>query len=92
MNKLHEQESKIWVQNEQIDKLQRGQVQLRTELKGNITKVQQNFTTISSEENTLQGKIVRTQGMIIFEQAWQRTMALFQLQLPRWASQMPTDQ
>ena len=92
MNRFREQENQIREQNEQFDKFQRGQAQLRTELKGNITKVQQNVTTISAEKKILLGEIVQIQNTIIIEQAWQNAMLLFQQQLPRWASQTPTDQ
>ena len=50
MNRFREQEDQIREQNEQINRLNKGQKQLRTELECNISKVQQNLTTIMGME------------------------------------------
>ena len=92
MNRFREQEDQIREQNEQINRLHKGQKQLRTELECNISKVQQNITTISFKEKSLQGETAQIQDTIMIEQHWKLVMLLFQKQLTIWPSQMPTDQ
>ena len=92
MNRFREQEDQIREQNEQINRLHKGQKQLRTELECNVSKVQQNVTTIMGEQTALLLEVVRIQAMIRIKQYQGDAMLLFQKQLTIWPSQMPTDQ
>ena len=86
MNKLHEQENQIREQKGQINRLHKGQKQLRTELECNVSQVYRNVTTLNSKTGDVREEMETMQEQIQLK--LDNVVALQQ----RMASQILTEQ